>query len=47
MIDQDLSPELAPGAVRPLPPLEDDPVWGLVATVDAEPAPVDDIVYPR
>ena len=33
--------------VRPLPPLEDDPIWGLVGTVDAEPASVDDIVYPR
>jgi hypothetical protein len=33
--------------VRPLPALEDDPIWGLVGTVDAEPAPVDDIVYSR
>jgi Ribbon-helix-helix protein, copG family len=33
--------------LRPLPPLEDDPIWGLVGAVDAAPAPVDDIVYPR
>jgi hypothetical protein len=33
--------------LQPLPPLEEDPIWDLVGTVDAEPAPVDDIVYPR
>ena len=30
-----------------LPPLEDDPIWALAGNVDAEPARVDDVVYPR
>lgn len=33
--------------LRPLPPLEEDPLWELVGTVDGEPAHHDDIVYPR
>jgi hypothetical protein len=32
----------------PLPPLEEDPLWGFVgADGDAEPAQHDDVVYPR
>jgi hypothetical protein len=34
--------------VEPLPPLQDDPLWGLVGSVDGErddSARVDDIVY--
>lgn len=34
--------------LRPLPPIEQDPLWDLVgAAGDAEPAAVDDVVYPR
>ena len=33
--------------LRPLPPLEEDPLWEMVGTVDAEPAHHDDVVYPR
>jgi hypothetical protein len=34
--------------LHPLPPIEDDPLWELVgAAGDAEPARVDDVVYPR
>lgn len=33
--------------LRPLPPLEDDALWAFVGGSDAEPAPVDDVVYPR
>jgi hypothetical protein len=31
----------------PLPPIEEDPLWDLVGTVEGEPAHHDDIVYPR
>ena len=32
----------------PLPPIEEDPLWDLVAAVDdGEPAHHDDVVYPR
>lgn len=32
--------------VKPLPPLEEDPLWEMVgAAVDAEPADIDDVVY--
>ena len=31
--------------VRPLPPLEEDPIWQMVGTDDYEPADVDDVVY--
>jgi len=32
--------------VKPLPPLEEDPLWQMVgADHDAEPADVDDVVY--
>jgi hypothetical protein len=31
--------------VTPLPPLEEDPIWGIAGDADFEPAPVDDIVY--
>jgi hypothetical protein len=30
---------------RPLPPLEEDPIWELVGAVDTEPASVDEVVY--
>lgn len=34
--------------VKPLPPIEEDPLWDLVGMVpDVEPAKVDDVVYPR
>ncbi|CAN5827030.1 type II toxin-antitoxin system antitoxin VapB20 [soil metagenome] len=34
--------------LRPLAPIEDDPLWEMVAAdADAEPAQVDDVVYPR
>jgi len=33
--------------VRPLPPLEEDPLWDWVGTGDFEPAHHDDVVYPR
>ncbi len=33
--------------VRPLPPIEDDALWSMIAADDAEPAGVDDVVYPR
>jgi len=32
--------------VKPLPPLEEDPLWQMVGDIDAEPANVDDVVYP-
>ena len=33
--------------VKPLPPLEEDPLWQMVgADIDVEPANVDDVVYP-
>jgi metal-responsive CopG/Arc/MetJ family transcriptional regulator len=32
--------------VRPLPPLEEDPLWEMVgAAADAEPADIDEVVY--
>ena len=31
----------------PLPPIEEDPLWEMVGVDDAEPARVDDVVYPR
>lgn len=33
--------------VHPLPPIEEDPLWEMVGADDAEPARVDDVVYPR
>jgi Ribbon-helix-helix protein, copG family len=34
--------------LKPLPPLHEDPLWEFVgADADAEPADVDDVVYPR
>jgi len=34
--------------LRPLPPIEEDPLWEMVgAAGDVESAPVDDVVYPR
>ncbi len=34
--------------LHPLPPIEEDPLWELVgAAAGAEPARVDDVVYPR
>ncbi|MDX6704423.1 MAG: hypothetical protein QOI48_269 [Solirubrobacteraceae bacterium] len=33
--------------LRPLPPLEKDPLWEMVGADAAPPARVDDIVYPR
>ena len=32
--------------VKPLPPLEEDPLWQMVGDIDAEPANVDEVVYP-
>lgn len=32
--------------VKPLPPLEEDPLWQMVGADDVEPANVDDVVYP-
>jgi Ribbon-helix-helix protein, copG family len=32
--------------VKPLPPLEEDPLWQMVGVDDVEPADVDDVVYP-
>jgi hypothetical protein len=31
--------------LRPLPPLESDPLWGLVGAHDVKPDDVDDVVY--
>ena len=31
--------------VKPVPPLEDDPLWQMVGAIDVEPADVDDVVY--
>jgi hypothetical protein len=31
--------------VRPLPPIEEDPLWKLVGSADFDPEPVDDVVY--
>jgi len=31
--------------VKPLPPLEEDPLWQMVGAVDAEPADIDEVVY--
>ena len=31
--------------LRPLPPLELDPLWGMVGADDAEPGDVDEVVY--
>jgi len=31
--------------VKPLPPLEEDPLWQMVGSDDFEPANVDDVVY--
>jgi len=33
--------------LQDLPPLESDPLWEFVGGSDAEPAAVDDILYPR
>lgn len=34
--------------LKPFPPIEEDPLWEMVgADRDAEPAKVDDVVYPR
>ncbi len=32
--------------VKPLPPLEEDPLWQMVGADDVDPADVDDVVYP-
>jgi hypothetical protein len=32
--------------VKPLPPLEEDPLWQMVGVDDVDPADVDDVVYP-
>lgn len=32
--------------LKPLPPLEEDPIWKMVGADDVEPASVDDVVYP-
>ena len=32
--------------VKPLPPLEEDPLWQMVGADDVEPGNVDDVVYP-
>jgi hypothetical protein len=31
--------------VKPLPPLEEDPLWQMVGTIDVEPADIDEVVY--
>jgi hypothetical protein len=31
--------------IKPLPPLEADPLWQMTGTADFEPGPVDEIVY--
>ena len=31
--------------LRPLPPLEEDPLWELVGSVDVEPADTDEFLY--
>jgi hypothetical protein len=33
--------------VKPLPPIQEDPLWEMVGVDDVEPADVDDVVYPR
>ena len=36
--------------IKPLPPIEEDPLWGLVGMIDDPnhvPESVDDVVYPR
>jgi hypothetical protein len=31
--------------VKPLPPLEEDPLWQMVGVDDVEPADIDEVVY--
>jgi hypothetical protein len=31
--------------VKPLPPLEEDPLWQMVGAIDVEPADIDEVVY--
>jgi hypothetical protein len=31
--------------LRPLPPLDSDPLWGIVGAYDGEPGGVDEVVY--
>jgi hypothetical protein len=31
--------------IEPVPPIQEDPIWAMIGTVDVEPAPVDDVVY--
>jgi Ribbon-helix-helix protein, copG family len=31
--------------VRPLPPIEEDPLWTMRGTADIEPADIDEVVY--
>lgn len=31
--------------LSPLPPIEKDPLWGLVGVDDFEPSPVDEVLY--
>lgn len=33
--------------LKPLPPIEDDPLYDLVGIADVDPAHHDDVVYPR
>ncbi|MPZ23229.1 MAG: ribbon-helix-helix protein, CopG family [Dehalococcoidia bacterium] len=43
----DLVREFVRARVRPLPPIEEDPLWEMIGVDDVEPASVDDVVYPR
>ena len=31
--------------VKPLPPIEEDPLWQMVGDIDVEPADIDEVVY--
>ena len=31
--------------VKPLPPLEEDPLWQMVGDIDVEPADIDEVLY--
>jgi hypothetical protein len=31
--------------IKPLPPIEEDPIWEIVGVDDYDPEPVDDVVY--
>ncbi|MPZ23230.1 MAG: ribbon-helix-helix protein, CopG family [Dehalococcoidia bacterium] len=41
----DLVREFVRARVRPLPPIEEDPLWEMIGVDDYEPADIDEVVY--